>query len=163
MARGRRFRGVATAGVLGLAICVALTWTLEARSDDDDRRSNGRRDDPERLVDTNASTLIDQGRRTFRYDTFGDEVFWGDKLRLHDAIAGSKLGGVGGGVGPSTALSVGLKVDADALPRSLQYDIADGRVNLDDPATTLALLKLNAVVGVTGFFFRSSAELLGKA
>jgi mono/diheme cytochrome c family protein len=103
-------------------------------------------------VADNASRLIEEGRQIFRYDTFGDEVFWGDKLKLHQAIAGEANGGVGGGVSPNTALSVGLKVDMDALPADLVEQVQAGEVNLDDPATTLALLKLNAVLGVTGFF-----------
>ena len=82
----------------------------------------------------------------------GSESFWGDALQLHRAIAGEKNGGVGGGVSPKTALSVGLKVDAEALPAELVAQIKAGKVDLDDPATTLALLKLNAVVGVTGLF-----------
>jgi hypothetical protein len=96
--------------------------------------------------------MIEEGRRIFRFDTFGDEAFWGDTLKLHQAIAGVKLGGVGPGVSPKTALSVGLKVDMDVLPTDLVEQIKGGKVNLDDPATTLALLKLNAVLGVTGFF-----------
>ncbi len=107
---------------------------------------------PDVPVEANAQQMIAQGRKTFRFDTFGDEVFWGDTLQLHKAIEGSKLGGVGPGVSPKTALAVGLKVDADALPADLVAQIKAGKVNLDDPATTLALLKLNAVVGVTGFF-----------
>ncbi|MBI1866795.1 MAG: hypothetical protein HYS06_00600 [Methylocystis sp.] len=98
-----------------------------------------------------AKTMLDEGKKTFRYDTFGDEAFWGDALQLHKAIAGAKNGGVGPGVSPKTALSVGLKVDADALPAALKKQLAAGKVNLDDPATTIALLKLNAVVGVTAF------------
>lgn len=98
------------------------------------------------------TAMFNQGRQIFRYDTFGDEAFWGGALRLHQAIAGEKLGGVGPGVSPKTALSVGLKVDADALPAALVEQIKAGKVNLDDPATTLALLKLNSVVGVTGIF-----------
>ena len=74
------------------------------------------------------------------------------RLKLHQAIAGAKLGGVGAGVSPATALAVGLKVDVDALPASLRDDLAHQEVNLDDPATTVALLKLNSVVGVTGIF-----------
>ncbi|MDQ6894625.1 MAG: hypothetical protein M3167_18375 [Acidobacteriota bacterium] len=104
------------------------------------------------VVSKNAQKMMEQGRRIFRYDTFGSEAFWGDALQLHKAIAGAKNGGVGGGVSPKTALSVGLKVDADALPASLVQQIKAGKVDLDDPATTLALLKLNAVVGVTGHF-----------
>jgi hypothetical protein len=100
----------------------------------------------------NASRLIEEGKRTFRFDTFGDEAFWGDTLQLHKAIEGAKFGGVGPGVSPRTALSVGLKVDVDALPADLVRQLKAGRVDIDDPATTLALLKLDAVVGVKGFF-----------
>src|SRR6202163_1877498 len=98
-----------------------------------------------------AQTMLDEGRKTFRYETFGSEAFWGDTLQLHKAIAGEKNGGLGPGVSPKTALSVGLKVDSDALPEALKKQLAAGKVNLDDPATTIALLKLNAVVGVTTF------------
>ena len=108
--------------------------------------------DTDTTVSDDALNLIVQGRNTFRYDTFGDESFWGDTLQLHKAIEGSKFGGVGPGVSPATALSVGLKVDADALPPSLVQQVKNGNVDLNDPATTLALLKLNAVIGVTGFF-----------
>ena len=99
----------------------------------------------------NAQAMLDEGKKTFRFETFGSEAFWGDALQLHKAIAGEKNGGVGPGVSPKTALSVGLKVDADALPDALKKQLAAGKVNLDDPATTIALLKLNAVVGVTAF------------
>lgn len=61
-----------------------------------------------------ALRMIKEGRQTFRLDTFGDESFWGDALGLHRAIAGEKLGGVGPGVNPKTALAVGLKVDVEA-------------------------------------------------
>ena len=103
-------------------------------------------------VADNAQAMVTQGRDTFRFDTFGDEAFWGGTLMLHQAIAGAKLGGVGPGVSPSTALSVGLKVDLDALPDQVVSGLKGGTVDLNDPATTLALLNLNAVVGVTGFF-----------
>ena len=103
-------------------------------------------------IDDHAARMVRDGRQIFRFDTFGDEAFWGDALQLHKAIAGEKNGGVGPGVSPKTALAVGLKVDLDALPVALQQQLKAGQVNLDDPATTLALLKLKAVVGVTGFF-----------
>jgi len=106
----------------------------------------------DRRISSNAQRMVEEGRRIFRFDTFGSENFWGDTLQLHKAIAGEKNGGVGGGVSPKTALSVGLKVDAEALPAELVAQIKAGKVDLDDPATTLALLKLNAVVGVTGKF-----------
>ena len=96
--------------------------------------------------------LIAEGKQIFRFDTFGDEDFWGGQLRLHDAIQGEQFGGVGPGVSPATALSVGLKVDVEALPDSLRRQLRRGKVDLNDPAVTLALLKLNAVVGVQGFF-----------
>jgi mono/diheme cytochrome c family protein len=106
----------------------------------------------DRPIVQHAQHMLEDGRQIFRYDTFGSEAFWGDALQLHKAIAGAKNGGVGGGVSPKTALSVGLKVDADALPDALKQQIKDGKVDLDDPATTLALLKLKSVVGVTGIF-----------
>ncbi|MGE5462884.1 MAG: hypothetical protein ACM3PS_06000 [Syntrophothermus sp.] len=96
--------------------------------------------------------LIAEGKQIFRFDTFGDEDFWGGQLQLHQAIEGEQFGGVGPGVSPATALSVGLKVDVDALPNSLQRQLKRGKVDLNDPAVTLALLKMNAVVGVQGFF-----------
>ena len=103
-------------------------------------------------IQKNAREMVEQGERIFRFDTFGDEAFWGDTLKLHQAIEGAKLGGVGPGVSPATALAVGLKVDVQALPASLISALKEGKVNLNDPATTLSLLKLNSVVGVAGFF-----------
>lgn len=102
-----------------------------------------------------GSSAIAQGRRIFRFDTFGDQAFWGGALQLHRAIAGQKLGGVGPGVSPKTALAVGLKVDAAKIPTPVAAAIKAGKVDLDSPRTTLALLKLNAVVGVRGFFSRA--------
>src|SRR5437588_4067360 len=106
----------------------------------------------EQQVEQNRTQLFQQGKQVFRFDTFGDEAFWGGTLHLHQAIAGAKNGGVGPGVSPKTALSVGLKVDADAIPSELAAQIKSGKIDLEDPASTLALLKLNAVVGVTGRF-----------
>ena len=102
-------------------------------------------------IASNVQRMIDEGRRTFRYDTFGDEAFWGDQLKLHQAIVGQKLGGVGPGVSPKMALSVGLKVDADAVPPDVAAAIKAGKVDMNDPASTVVLLKANAVVGVTAF------------
>jgi hypothetical protein len=109
-----------------------------------------------------AVRLVNQGRRIFRFDTFGDQAFWGGALKLHRAIEGKANGGVGPGVSPKTALAVGLKVDVNKLPRSVIRALSAGKaqgfagqaggIDLNDPKTTLALLKLNAVVGVKGFF-----------
>src|SRR5687767_2959805 len=99
-----------------------------------------------------SADLIAQGKQIFRFDTFGDEDFWGGQLRLHEAIEGEQFGGVGPGVSPATALEVGLKVDVKALPQRLRNQLKRGQVDLNDPVVTLALLELNAVVGVQGFF-----------
>lgn len=103
-------------------------------------------------INENAQQMMKQGKQIFRYDTFGDETYWSDKLKLHQAIEGSKFGGVGPGVSPKTALAVGLKVDMGALPGELLDQIKQGKVNLDDPAITLALIKLDSVLGVKGTF-----------
>jgi hypothetical protein len=86
--------------------------------------------------------LVQEGQQIFRYETFGDETFWTDVLRMNEVIASA--------VSPNTALAVGLKVDAQALPAAVVTAIQNGEVDLDDPQTTLALLQLNAVVGVQG-------------
>ena len=103
------------------------------------------------LIQANAKRMLDEGKQIFRFDTFGSEDFWGGKLGLHRAIVGEKLGGVGPGVSPKMALSLGLKVDAEALPADLVAAIKAGKVDMNDPASTVALLKANAVVGVTAF------------
>src|SRR5207248_3962059 len=106
----------------------------------------------DRVILENIATMTSQGRQTFRFDTFGDEAFWGDRLQLHRAIEGAKFGGVGDGLSPKAVLGLGLKIDLDALPGNIFGALRSGTANLDDPATTLALLKANAVVGLTGFF-----------
>jgi hypothetical protein len=117
--------------------------------------------DFDRVILRNNARLFTEGRHIFRYDTFGDEAFWGNALKLHLALAGTNHGGVGPGVSPRSALAVGLKVDVQALPHSLQAKLRAGEVNLDDPATTLALLQLNSVVGVTGFFTNGALKSMG--
>jgi len=86
--------------------------------------------------------LAAQGKQVFRFETFGDEALWTDKLKMNEVISQA--------VDPVTALSVGLKVDAEALPAAVVAGIQNGTVDLKSPATTVALLKLNAVVGVKG-------------
>lgn len=85
---------------------------------------------------------IAEGKTIFRYETFGDERYWTDTLRMHEVIEK--------GVSPKTAFSVGFKVDVNALPASLRASLAAGKVDLEASATTVALLKLNAVVGLKG-------------
>lgn len=96
--------------------------------------------------------LVDDGKSIFRFDTFGDEEFWSGLLHIDKAILGEGLGGFGTGVSPKAALGVGLKVDASAIPSDVVAKIQSGDLSLDDPSTTVALLKLNAVVGVKGNF-----------
>jgi cytochrome c5 len=134
--------------VLLTAAIVVVVWGTRS----DASWSDGRKNEAEQQTDANAQRMLDEGRQTFRFDTFGDEAFWSDALQLHRAIEGAQFGGVGPGVSPVTALAVGLKVDSEALPQSLISQLKHGRVNLEDPATTRALLKLNAVVGVKGSF-----------
>ena len=108
-----------------------------------------------------SSRVLARGRQVFRFDSFGDQAFWGGALQLHRAIAGSKNGGVGPGVSPKTALSVGLKVDATRIPKNVASAIRAGKVDLNDPKVTLTLLKLNAVVGVRGFFRGNRLSSMG--
>jgi cytochrome c peroxidase len=150
--RNPRIRSAVVAVTAAAAVCAAIRFAPRARGADIREHEAARQPNVDRAVSTAAATALEDGRFAFRYDTFGDEDFWGGTLGLHRAIEGAALGGVGPGVSPKTALGVGLKIDVDALPRDVQNAVAHGRVNLDDPATTLALLRLNAVVGVTGFF-----------
>ena len=90
----------------------------------------------------NAQHLVSQGQQIFRFDTFGDEAFWGGQLGLHQFVAS---------ISPRQVLDLGLKVDVEALPPALVDAIKNGQVNLDDPAVTVQLVKANAVLGVVGF------------
>jgi cytochrome c2 len=129
---------------LAIAVAIGLYSCTTAKVDTATPESR-------RAINAHGSDLIDQGREIFRFDTFGSEAFWA-KTRLHDAIAGEKNGGVGPGVSPNDALKLGLKVDLQKAPKALLPLIQMGSVSLNDPATTLALLKADTVVGVKGFF-----------
>jgi hypothetical protein len=102
---------------------------------------------------SNSENLsLNDGKQIFRFDTYGDEDFWSGLLHIDKAIEGSNNGGFGAGVSPNTALAVGLKVDVGALPPDVRAGIISGAIDLNDPATTIALLKLNSVVGIKGNF-----------
>jgi hypothetical protein len=133
-------------GALPAVLAIASFESLMSQESEDSTRGI------DKDLEKSIRETISEGRRTFRFDTFGDEAFWGDTLRLHQAIAGTRFGGIGPGLSPREALALGLKVDQDALSREVILDLEQGRVNLDDPAVTLALLQRNAVVGLTGFF-----------
>jgi hypothetical protein len=104
----------------------------------------------DQVIERNAQDLFVEGRRVFQSETFGDQAFWGGTLRLHETLRtvtpldALTPGGLQGGLG--------LKVDVDQLPSNLVNRLRRGQVDLKDPAVTLALLKLNAIIGVTGFF-----------
>ncbi|MGZ6078504.1 MAG: hypothetical protein ACXWK6_11910, partial [Myxococcaceae bacterium] len=108
-------------------LCVALAAVTACGSSNDSSATD--------------ASLLAQGKQTFRYDTFGDETKWTDALHMEQVVST---------VDPTTALTVGLKVDAEALPAAVVTGIQNGSVSLTDPATTVALLKLGAVVGVKG-------------
>ena len=93
--------------------------------------------------------LVAQGQDVFRFETFDDERFWTDTARMHEVVESS--------VSPALALQVGLKVDADALPQAVKDAIVAGQVDLNDPATTVTLLKLNSVVGLKGTVTQTAA------
>jgi hypothetical protein len=102
-------------------------------------------------IEKNMKEMFDKGKAVFRFDTFGDEVFWTDQLQIHKAIADEKHGGIGKGLSPKQALDAGLKVDLAVLPKFLRRKIKEGKF-LDDPWVTLQLIKINAVLGVVGKF-----------
>ena len=156
--RGRFVSKLAVVGITGTAV-IALVTAIAAHSQTSrGPESSGAATEPsataikafpdDKSIAENANALLERGRAIFRFETFGDERWWTDTIQLHRAIAGERHGGAGGGVSPATALAVGLKVDIDAIPTNIQQQIRLGKVDLGDPAVTLALLELDAVVGV---------------
>jgi hypothetical protein len=117
-------------------LVLAIWMPTRAQNNQADGRSNAVAGDDS--IGTNALKTIDEGRRTFRFETFGDQTFWGDTIKLHQAVVT---------LSPKKALALGLKIDANALPANLREQLKHGALNLDDPANTAALLKLNAVLG----------------
>jgi hypothetical protein len=116
----------------------------------------------ESQIRANSHRLFAEGFKIFRYDTFGSEAFWGDKVRLQDAIMGEKLGGVGPGLTPKQALELGLKVDVDKLPRILgEVFRGGGHVSLNNPKTTIELIRAGSVIGVRGFFEHGKLKAVG--
>jgi len=137
-------------GLLAVAAGVGLISSGGTGLALEGREGRGHRDaleraagDLDRQLAQDALRTLARGQRIFRHDTFGNEAFWGGALRLHEAVAT---------VDPATALAVGLKVDVEALPRPLVRALERGEVDLSDPQVTVALLKLDAVVGVKGVF-----------
>jgi hypothetical protein len=108
-----------------------------------------------------GDAMIETGKRIFRYDTFGDEAFWGGQLRLHETILGANLGGTGPGLSARQALALGLKVDVDKVPPAVVEALQKGQVDLDKPDATAALLGADAVVGVRVFTQNGKVNSMG--
>jgi mono/diheme cytochrome c family protein len=123
-------------GVAGLLVVLFVGVGLVA----DNRRQSSHASEKRKA--RHEDDAVAEGRQIFRYDTFGDEQNWTDRLRMHEVIETA--------LDPLTALQLGLKVDVDALPDEVVTAIMAGAVDLSDPAVTVALIKLNAVVGVVG-------------
>jgi hypothetical protein len=144
-------------GGLFVAACEGLTKGVQ--TDPSVRAQQGSSFGDE--TDAYMKQLFDEGKKIFRHDTFGSEAFWGDQLHLHLAILGDKQGGVGAGISPRTALKLGLKVDEGSMPNAAIEMVKRGSTDLDEPKTTLALLKANAVIGVTGIFDGDRLKSIG--
>ena len=149
MRRGFSLSVVGLATLLLMAACSGLTRGVP--TDPSVRAQQGRTSYDEE-TDSYMKKLYEDGQKIFRSDTFGSETFWGDQLQLHRAILGEVQGGVGAGISPRAALKLGLKVAVGEMPEAAVDMIKRGSTDLDKPETTLALLKANAVVGLTGFF-----------
>jgi hypothetical protein len=124
--------------LLVFSATTAIAWAVAQGGDDGETPALRAATPIDQQVDTDAQAMLDRGRATFRQSTFRSQTFFGGVLRLQEPVSRLK---------PRDALAVGLKVDADAVPPAVLAG-----ADLDDPATTLALLRLNAVVGVRGFF-----------
>lgn len=153
MARTRR--------ILALSTCLTIAFAASALPAEVDPQPAGGASrafdralvrEFDRAQAQDAAELLQEGKRIFRYDTFGSEDFWGGQLRLHQSIEGAS---------PMAALELGLKVDIDALPQRLVAQINRGMINLNEPGSTLLLLQANAVVGVTGFFADGALTSVG--
>jgi hypothetical protein len=144
--------------VLGTTLLIAVGWLGKVSAQSESAAATATFDDQ---IRANARSALTAGRKTFRFDTFGDEDFWGGTLHLERALEGERLGGEGGGLTPQAALDLGLKVDVNALPSQVIGALQQNAINLHDPAVTVALIKLNAVVGVQGFFKGNHLESVG--
>src|SRR5437764_15459962 len=113
-------RGLVLSVSLLVSIVIALPLLFTAYGKKKEPAVTSTPINPTDPVAQDAANMLGDGRNIFRFDTFGDEAFWGATLRLHEAIEGSVLGGVGNGLSPKQALALGLKGDVDALPATLQ-------------------------------------------
>src|SRR5437764_4396381 len=145
----RRALGVITLNLLLFACIGRPTYVQTNPAIKNEQHSSGDFADE---IEQNSRRMLREGREIFRHDTFGSEDFWSGKLRLNQAIAGERFGGVGHGLEPKDALKLGLKVDTGVLSKVLTEAIKGGSVDLGDTKTTMELLKADAVVGVHAWF-----------
>ena len=147
-----KITSIKTATVISIIVLIiSISQFMQCTNSSNGQAKKTEKENEDPITD-NANKMLAEGKQTFRFETFGDEAYWTDALQLNKAIAGEKNGGVGGGLSPKAALAAGLKVDMDVIPTDVAAAIKAGKVNLDDPAVTLTLLQLNAVVGVKGTF-----------
>jgi hypothetical protein len=139
--------------LLSIVLLAVIVPQCNTSASDEGIKDEGQADanDFDDAIKQNAKDLFEQGQQVFRFETFGDEVFWTDQLQLNKAIADAKHGGIGKGLAPKDALAAGLKVDVTVLPKEIIKQVQEGKI-LDDPAATLQLIKMNAVLGVVGKF-----------
>lgn len=140
---------------LAIAAGAAWAWTLPRGDEPGEPPVNAPAApfaNSDKTIADNALRMLDEGRETFRFDTFGSEAFWGDSLQLHQALVTREKGGVGDGVTARQALELGLKVDVEKLPKAMIAAIRDEKADLDSADTTFALLKADAVLGVKATF-----------
>jgi hypothetical protein len=151
---------VAAVSILLAAISIIL---VECNTHSKLRKEPDEEGNPDRWWATTkdySKEMLEKGQAVFRYETFGDEVFWTDKLQLHKVLVSEKHGGIGKGLTPKEALAAGIKVNLKLLPEFLKQKIKEGKF-LDDPLVTLELLKLNAVVGVVAKFEDNKIKSVG--
>jgi hypothetical protein len=140
--------------------CMQLIQCSVDKADRSRDDMEGKPNDWNESIKKNADEMMEKGKAVFRFETFGDEVFWTDKLELHKVVVNEKHGGTGKGITPKEALALGLKVDLHLLPGFLKEKIKEGKF-LDDPWVTKELLRLNAVVGVIAKFEDDKIKSIG--
>lgn len=135
-----------------IAVTSCRSFPAGVETDSAARTQAAPREEWEDKVGKNAQGMLDEGKKVFRHETFGSEAFWGGKLQLHKALLRQEKGGIGPGVTPRQALQLGIKADVAAVPKLVLEVLQEGAVSLENPDTTLELLRANAIVGVRGVF-----------
>lgn len=149
-----------TLSALLLMACMLLQLCSTKEKTRSNADESGDPDSWSSSINANAKDMLEKGKAVFRFETFGDEVFWTDQLQLQKILVSEDHGGIGKGLAPKDALALGIKVDLRLLPKFLKDKIKEGKF-LDDPLVTYELLKLNAVVGVIAKFDNDKIRSVG--